>query len=351
MKFITFIFCMVQLISTDSNSINEPYVQLRFSNDTDLKPVDLKSKYFSESWTFSALLNDSIIVSYSISINDFGNFKERVGGANLFVKLDKSRDYAVNKEFPYSDFFYDDSLQKIGLHVEKPFWIQGSLDSSMQIKFKTGKKDIDYDIDLTLTNIKKGLVNDSTIKFQNDEIYQIKPIIPFATIHGTIAIDGDTLDVIGFGNLEHSYQNFNSTKVLKKQVRVFNLDGDNYNYVNIIFGNHALDRKIYGYIQTEKNNYTKQYHIETIVPSEPIKIRGVRTYNSLAIGAKDYQTNKADLFEISLYNEVVSTSILDELNFFVKRLAKSFFKAEFINFLSFGSLDGEKATVSGSLVK
>ncbi len=324
----------------------------RIANESDLVPVDLQSKYFSENWILSGVLNDSIIITYTISINDLDNFKERVGGASLFVKWGDYKSYSVKKEYPYSNFFYNDSLKKLGLHIDRPYWIKGSLQDSITVKFKTGKHSINYDVELKLYDIIAGLIDNTPKYFNSSDFFHFKPIIINSRISGLIAINGDTLTVSGFGSLEHTHQNFNSSKKIKQQLRFFSSGISNsFDYINLILGGTNPSEIIYGQ-WFKKDSLLKTINITSIKPSTPTKIRSIQIYKQYEIVLDEHNNNSIDSNILKFTDEnTVTSSIFDDMNFFLRKMAKSYFKVDFIQIITTGTINNKRAVVTGSIVK
>lgn len=327
-------------------NIKEPDGEIRDVSDIDFKPRDLPSKYYSELWTYHFILNQDIHIVYTISLSDLGGFKERVGGAKLLVYWKNGRTYTINKEYPYEDFYYDEDINELGLNRSRPYWMRGSLDSTIDVSFKTGKDGINYDLRVQLSNIVKG-------KRRGDGEYRINGnqlglslLVAHSDVKGTAAIDGDTLSVEGFAYMDHQYQTFNSTKFISKGFRFKKGDHQNGMVGHLEFLKKNSSTPVLGYLLTIENGASTYQEISEINWEGNIEIGGKSVGNTYAL-----DTNSGKSLSFSLDQVLMKYSMLSELGKFARALVRNLFGAEVMEFIATGQNSANPVVFNGFVIK
>lgn len=342
----TFLYVFLLLFSACNESatiIQKPEGPIRFSTNEDIQPKDLAAKYYIEQWTFHFKLNNDIQIVYTLSINDLGGFKERVGGAKIHAYWLNGKEYSVSKEYPYRDFYFDQATNEIGLNRERPYWMKGSLDSEFEVHFKTGKNGVNYDVHLTLTDIIKGQIKGNGIYKINEHELGIMSLITHANVSGTVAIDGDTLTVSGIGYADHVYQNFNSSNIIKSGFRFFS--GNRYQgLTGYILFIPKLEMPL-GFITqfSDKGLYYSQ--VDEFRSDKPIRIKGAKIDSNYELALENNE-----LVKLQINEKLLDYSIFDELSRFMKGIARRMFGTEIIEFIADGYYKESKDTILNGFI-
>jgi hypothetical protein len=341
-----FLFAFLIFLNSSNElatSVQKPEGTVRFASNSDIKPKDLSAKYYTEQWTFHFKLNNDIQIVYTLSINDFGGFKERVGGAKIHAYWLNGKEYSISKEYPYKDFYYEKDSNEIGLNRQRPYWIKGSLDSEYQVYFKTGKNGVNYDVNLTLTDIIKGQIKGDGVYKINEHELGIMSLVTHAKVSGIVAIDGDTLNVSGIGYADHVYQNFNSSKFITSGFRFFSGDRYQGSTGHILFiPKHDIPL---GFITQYSNRGLSHSLVDQYLSDEPIRVKGAKINSRY-----DITLENTDVFQLQINEKLLDYSIFDELSRFMKGIARRIFGAEVIEFIADGDQKKLKDTIINGFI-
>lgn len=323
--------------------------EVREAVNSDFKPRDIRSKYYSEYWTYHFFLEDSIQIVYSLSINDIGSLKERVGGARMLVYWKDGNEYTMNREYPYKKFYYDESTNDLGLNRGSSYWIKGSLDSAMHVRFKTSKDGVKYDLELKMTNIIKGkIVNNGEHLIDNNQM-GINLLIAHSDVTGQVAINNDTVNVTGYGFADHQFHTFKQTDKLSKGIR-YHVGNEKKGFVGHIQFQKDLTKEMIGYTLKIEDGETKYVKPIGFYSENPGKIKGAAIDFDYSFYYSDDTAS-----HLRLGKKLLEFSVFDELSRFMQSIVKRIFGAEIVEFISLGESsdykDHTNIAISGYIVK
>jgi len=178
---------------------------LRPDTPSDYAPHASNGKTFNEFWTYQFLLNGGIQVQLNLSRANFGSFKDPVCGADLAVMNFLGRNAFVAREYPIKRFSWSPSAARLEVHDD--IWSEGMPPRSHRLFFSTQKAGKAYFLDLTFEGMTPGVVwGDGVFDLPDNQKMALYFHIPRARVKGRIALDGDTINVRGFGWLDHTWQ-------------------------------------------------------------------------------------------------------------------------------------------------
>jgi hypothetical protein len=176
---------------------------LRPDNPVDYAPHASNGKTFNEFWTYQFLLNGGIQVQLNLSRANFGSFKDPVCGADFAVMNFLGRNAFVAREYPVKRFSWNGSR----LQVHDDIWSEGVPPRAHRLFFSTEKAGKAYLLDLTFEGMTQGVVwGDGVFQLPDNQKMALYFHIPRARVKGRLALDGDTINVRGFGWLDHTWQ-------------------------------------------------------------------------------------------------------------------------------------------------
>lgn len=321
------------LAQTTSFQVKTDSLSVQQFNIKDSHFFNLASNYFNESWIYSFILNDSIQLTYSFNVSEIGGFKSRVTGTKMMLSLGNNKNFVLNKEYDLSTFEFNSDEYFIRLHPERSYWISQPKDGKHQIKLKTRKNNVDYNIELN-ANIEFPAVRykEGIIPLQEESFF-LEYLIPKASIQGYVRAGSDSVLVSGFGSLIHTYQTGKLTKKLNSGFRFYNIP-DNSTYFSIGYFLETVKNQWVGYgIQ-----FTDQ-RITIIKPEYVDIISKLPLRNTSYIKEASVIMNTNTVLEVFIHQVNHHYSYLDELNNFTKVLVKGFLGSDVIEYQGIGTLD------------
>ena len=143
-------------VALQAQSFQFPEGTFRNTTAEDFVAKNLSSKYYNELWTYHVQLQNGVQLVYTFSINDFGNFKDRVTGAKLMVTWKDGNDYIVNKQYHPEQLISSADSTYLRLHKNRTYWAKGDFDGEHILNFETTKDGVSYFANLTFYDIAQG---------------------------------------------------------------------------------------------------------------------------------------------------------------------------------------------------
>lgn len=204
----------------DDKAIKVPEGGLRTTTVDDVRPnLDVKH----ENWSYRFILDGGLQLYIDLRRADLGTFKGKVLGADLSLVGFKGKDYAVSREYPPENLTFDEINQRLSVHPK--IWFEGRLPATHKIHYATRKRGVSYYVDLTFFDIVPGCAwGDGLFHFGDDEVMGMTLPIPKARVRGTVAVNGDTLNVTGTGYMDHVFQSDRLSHLIDAGFRVISHD-------------------------------------------------------------------------------------------------------------------------------
>jgi len=195
-----------------------PVGDLRPDNAHDIAPHAQTGKNYNEIWTYQLWLNNGVQAQINLSRAFFGSFKDPVCGTDFALMGFRNQNYFVAREYPSKNFVFDSARTRLSVH-EKIFF-EGLPPQKHRLFFSTVKKDVSYFVDLTFSDMIPGAVwGDGIFHLNDNQSVGLFFHIPKSRVHGRIALNGDTLNVDGFGWMDHTWQTGFATKLINTGYR------------------------------------------------------------------------------------------------------------------------------------
>lgn len=315
--------------------ISTPAGELRNTDLTDLKPHPSASKTYNELWTYHFFFDNNIQAYLNFSRVSLGSFKEPVCGSDLTLLGLKGKNYSVAREYPKENFRFNDSLQQLRVHQK--IWFDGILPTTHHVHFETSKKDINYFVDLTFSEIETGKVwGDGMFHFGSSDAIGIFIHIPSAKVTGIIAVNGDTLHVSGKAYMDHTFQTDMAPDLVSDGVRYIS-QTDPLEVGYILTHVSKFEGKPVGYgLRKTPTGYTllKPANLRVLTWTKPM---GVKVPGKMEI---KYEDSSQAMLERKV--DRLQQSTLHEFSGFTKMAIRSFMGGEIYTFKGMGKLNGNQ---------
>jgi len=304
----------------------------------DLKDHPQDSHTYNEFWTYHFLLNDSLQLMVNFSRANMGLFKDPVCGADLAIKGFKGENYTVAREYPLKKFIWNHQEQ--GLQVHPQIWFKGALPQQHELYFNTTKNKVTSTVHLTFEEIIPGLVlGKGEHKIKGEKIGVLLHIAR-ARVRGYIALNGDTLQVEGFGTLDHTYQSTLGTKLAE---RIFRYQKFSYPAEIAYWIQTKHDNKLLGFQVSESS--PGQFNL--LIPQKweyqkEKEVSGVSLPQDISLVLKIAPNGESKNYRVLLEHPDYSHSVLAEFKGFTKSAIKTFMGGELIFLRGKGSLNNQK---------
>ncbi len=177
---------------------------LRRDTPADYAPDPKPGKTHNEFWTWQFLFENGAQAQLNFSRVHFGSLKDPVCGADLAV-MNFRGNHFVAREYPLSNFAWepDDELLRVHANIRA----EGLPPRAHRVRFATRKGGKSYFLDLTFERMMPGAVwGDGTFRLGGGESVSLFVHVPRARVRGRLGIDGDTVEVRGFGWMDHTRQ-------------------------------------------------------------------------------------------------------------------------------------------------
>jgi hypothetical protein len=183
----------------------------------DFSPHEATTTTFSEVWSYFFLLDGGMQASFNISRANLGRLMGSVTGSEFTVTNFGGRSYRAAKEYAAEDLVFARETQRLQVHPD--VFVEGALPRRHQIRFHAGKHGLDYEVDLTLTDIASGFTwGDGVFRLGSHRIGMYVHI-PYARVSGTITIGGTTRRVSGTAYMDHTYQTDFAPRLVRSTFR------------------------------------------------------------------------------------------------------------------------------------
>lgn len=305
--------------------VHNPSDQIQYLDAESMKPHEKNGAYYNEHWNYHVILNNGSEIYITYSISHFGGLKSSVSSARMSLINWKGNDYKVAREYHLNDLVFDEETYKMNLNPERGIWIEGKPEDKHRFYFRTQKDDILYDISIDFEDPYPALTQgDGIFELGENDQFGLFTHFPFSKVSGYVALNGDTVQVKGFGFMHHYYQTNFATKLFDKS----------YNYHTKTENGFAG-----GYFLIPKNHPTEavgySYHYDgqemtilnpkNIVILDQQEIMGDKIPKTIQV---NYEDDSYETFRFHLIKEKVS--MLEEIGGVKKMLAKQFLGGEIL---------------------
>ncbi|MEM6782782.1 MAG: hypothetical protein AAF624_03500 [Bacteroidota bacterium] len=315
-------------LSSTDETVTAPSGEARASSARDLAPHSLRGTS-SEIWAYSFFFDDGTQAYLSLRRARLGSVLGSVSGAELSLVGVAGQTVRVAKQYDIDEFQYDASAHR--LNINPNIYFEGRPPQAHRVSFRAGKNDRLYEVELSFSNMARGLTWGDGEFQVGDERFGLFIHMPFARVSGTISIDGRATEVSGVAYMDHTYQTGSPTDVLRTAVRYTSYDGNTIEAAYLALP--AGGEQIVGYGLRREGGQTRLL--------KPTGLRIVST--RAALGADlprqaviSYEGGQETIFSRSQDRQQFAT--LEELGGLARTMARQFLGGEAVVARGAGSL-------------
>lgn len=215
MRLSTIILCALAAFGLSLAEVKNPDAKPRDLWKSDFFAKALKSEKGTETWSYQFVFDNGTraYVNYSLLVVPTSGKKI---GCDISFQNFKGKNSSVGRQYPPERLVED--REKSRISIKEEYLMEGFPGKGHRVLF-TADKNGKFLLDLTFSSAKRGKVPGNGEWKVEGKSYGEAVLIPFGRVSGKIAHDADTVEVSGYGYLEHTWQSGNATDFA---VRAFN---------------------------------------------------------------------------------------------------------------------------------
>lgn len=190
----------------------------------DFGPHTPEGNAYNEVWTYTFLLNDGMQATFNLSYARLGSLMAPVSGAEFSISGFDGQTFRAPKQYDAEDLTYVPETGRLQVHPK--IYVEGTLPGRHRIRFEAWKDGLDYEVDLTLTEVARGLTWGDGVFELGSERLGMFIHIPYARVAGTVTIEGATKRVSGTAYMDHTFQTEFAPKLVRSSYRYIQHSGD-----------------------------------------------------------------------------------------------------------------------------
>ena len=162
--------------------------------------------------------------TFSITRANLGSLMAPVSGAEFSIAGFGGRTYRAAKQYGADDLVFSERTNRLQVHPD--IYFEGSLPQRHRVHFEAGKDGVQYEVDLSFSDIGAGLTwGDGVFRLGSERIGMFLHI-PYARVSGTVTIDGRTERVSGTAMMDHTFQTDFAPKLVRAAYRYVQHEGE-----------------------------------------------------------------------------------------------------------------------------
>lgn len=306
-------FCILAISAAFAGKDEFPQPESRLTGASDFFAKVMKSEESTEAWTYQFVFDNGTraYVNYaSLLIPTSG---KKMGCDISFIGL-KGKNSNIGRQYPLER--YKEYREQNKISIKEEYIMEGLPGKGHRVFFSANKDGFGkFLLDVTFTSAKRGKIPGNGKWKIDGKNYGVAVLIPHGRVKGKIAHDGDTVEIKGYGYLEHTWQSGNATDLA---VRAFNVsEATRGSYAGRIA--IAKNGTPFGYLlhQTETGS-------ETLLPKEILE--NGKTYDGEKFpksAVKITWNNSPDTLEIDMSKPKQKFSMLSNTDgWFAKKATK-----------------------------
>ena len=201
-----------------ASDVQAPSTNIRNVDKSDFFAKNLKSAKNTEAWTYQFVFDNGTraYVNYATIVIPASG--KKIGCDISFFNL-KGKKSNIGRQYPLERIKEYKDQNKISIKDE--YIMEGLPGKGHRVLFTANKEDFGkFLLDITFTSANKGKVSGDGKWKIGDGYYGAAVLIPYGRVKGKIAHNSDTLEVQGYGYLEHTWQSGNPTDLAERAFNV-----------------------------------------------------------------------------------------------------------------------------------
>ena len=200
-----FIFAFAGIVlAAAGNEIQQPSGNFRHTDNSDFFAKAMKSEKSTEAWTYSFVFDNGTRAYVNYATIIIPTSGKKIGCDIAFVGL-KGKNSNIGRQYPLERFSEDKS--KVRISIKEEYLMENKPGKGHRVLFTANKENFgSFLLDVTFSSAHKGMVPGNGNWKVGDNQYGSAILIPYGRVSGKIAHDKDTLEVKGYGYMEHTWQ-------------------------------------------------------------------------------------------------------------------------------------------------
>jgi len=204
--FAGFLNCVV------AETVSQPTGTDRGVVQTDFFKHAAISDDFNEMWSYQFVFDNGTRAYVNYATLHIPGSGEKVGCDISFTNF-KGKNQSVGRQYPPERLKEDKS--KIRISVKEEYAMEGMPGKGHRVLFSANKNG-KFLLDVTFESAQAGKVPGNGIWKIGEEKHAEYILIPYGRVKGKIAFNSDTIEVSGYGYMEHTWQTTDATKLAER---------------------------------------------------------------------------------------------------------------------------------------
>lgn len=212
LKFLLSIFILAGIASAESGRIELPQGNVRNAQKSDFLAKTMKSEKSTEAWTYMFVFDNGTKAFINYATLDIPTSGKKIGCDISFQNF-KGKNHSVGRQYPLERYTEDKSKSRISIKEE--YLMEGMPGKGHRVLFAANKNGkFLLDVEFSSAAVAK-IPGDGKWKVSGKD-YGEAILVPYGRVSGKIAYNDDTLEVKGYGYLEHTWQTGSATDIAKR---------------------------------------------------------------------------------------------------------------------------------------
>jgi len=309
-----------------------PNGELQQTSPEDIWAQTLVGSRFNEFWSYHFFLEDDLKVHVTFSAANFGSLKSPVTGVRVSIYGFDEHMYQVSREYDIDNLIQDTDKHIFKLREGTEVWFKGELPYDHQVRVKTYKDGVHYDMQFNLSDIEPGFKwGDGIYKVGNEPI-GIFTHIPYARVDGYLKVNDAKREVNGTAYMDHTFQHQTTTKLMDSGYRfVSHTDRDNWDVFYFMLPSRTHEQMTIGHRVQNKDGEKDLHEVNSIYGQENSRAFGKRFAHSLDLMLIQPQ-GELRIVNLVRTKDDERFSLLSELSWIARRAARTFLGGEVLEF-------------------
>ncbi len=198
------VLALLCLTSFGISAVNYPVGEVRKTNAADFFRHPQKSDKYNEMWSYVFVLDNGakIYVNYTWMYVPTQGFKI---GTDFSVWNFKGKSHSVGRQYPTDRFVEDKNTNSISIN-RGDYLMEKAPGVGHRVLFSADKNGKKF-LDLTFTSAVDGMVQGDGISKVDGANFALFVHVPYGRVKGRLGIGNDTIEVQGYGYMDHAWQN------------------------------------------------------------------------------------------------------------------------------------------------
>lgn len=215
-KLVLPVLVLASMVLAESKNVKIPQGAVRNAKASDFFAKTTKSEKSTETWTYSFVFDNGTRAYVNYAFLDIPASGKKIGCDIAFSNF-KGKNHSVGRQYPPERYTEDKTKARISIKEE--YLMEGMPGKGHRVLF-TADKNGKFLLDMTFASaLATKIPGDGDWEISGNRYGEVV-LIPYGRVSGKIAYDSDTIEVKGYGYLEHTWQTGNATDIARRAFNV-----------------------------------------------------------------------------------------------------------------------------------